>query len=379
MTKKTSENAKELPNGWEWKKLGEVIQLQRGYDLPKQDRVSGSIPLIGSNGRIDTHNIAKVKGAGVITGRSGSIGYIHYEEEDFFPLNTSLFVKEFFGNYPRYIYYLLTSLSDKIRSLASFSAVPTLDRKNVHENIITALPPLKEQERIVQKLDIAFQSLDEAITLQKENIAYSQELKKTVLDEAFLNKSFKIEKLGDVIKFEGGSQPAKDEFLYEYKEGYIRLLQIRDYKSDRHIVYINKKSARRFCNKTDVMIGRYGPPVFQILRGLEGAYNVALMKAIPKKNTLNNDYLYWFLQNGKIQNYVIGLSQRSAGQSGVDKVALEKFQISIPSLPEQERIVAYLDKSFTKLDALIAEQQERLAQLMELKKSILQEAFEGKL
>ena len=98
--------------------------------------------------------------------------------------------------------------------------------------------------------------------------------------------------MGEVCNFIGGSQPPKEEFVYEPLPGYIRLIQIQDYKSDKKKTFIPKSKARRFCTKEDVMIGRYGPPIFQILRGLEGAYNVALMKAAPKdEKVLDREYL----------------------------------------------------------------------------------------
>lgn len=88
-----------------------------------------------------------------------------------------------------------------------------------------------------------------------------------------------VARMGTYITFTGGAQPPKETFEYSPNENNIRLIQIRDYKTDDFATYIPKKLARRFCSKTDVMIGRYGPPLFQILRGIEGAYNVAIMKA----------------------------------------------------------------------------------------------------
>jgi type I restriction enzyme, S subunit len=87
---------------------------------------------------------------------------------------------------------------------------------------------------------------------------------------------WKYPQMGEVCNFIGGSQPPKSEFIFEPKNGYIRLLQIRDYKSDKNTTYIPQEKARRFCSKDDIMIGRYGPPLFQILRGLEGAYRIHL-------------------------------------------------------------------------------------------------------
>jgi type I restriction enzyme S subunit len=82
---------------WEVKKLGEVCTLQRGFDLPKNLREKGDYPLISSSGEIDTHCEPKVKSPGIVTGRSGSIGSLFFVEKDFWPLNTTLFVKDFHG------------------------------------------------------------------------------------------------------------------------------------------------------------------------------------------------------------------------------------------------------------------------------------------
>ena len=178
--------------------------------------------------------------------------------------------------------------------------------------------------------------------------------------------------LGEVCTFQGGSQPPKSTFVYELKEGYVRLIQIRDYKSDKHIVYIPKELAKRHCNRDEVMIGRYGPPIFQILRGIDGAYNVALMKAIPDESVLDRGFLFLFLKSPEIQKYVIGSSSRAAGQSGLNKATLEPFPISFPkSIEEQKLIVAILDEAFEGIDAAIANTQKNLTNARELFENIL--------
>lgn len=162
-------------------------------------------------------------------------------------------------------------------------------------------------------------------------------------------------KLGDVVSFIGGSQPPKSTFLYEPKKGFVRLLQIRDYKSDKNLTFIPETSTKKFCTKDDVMIGRYGPPVFQILQGLEGAYNVALMKAKPSEK-VDRDYLYYFLKQDELFRLIDGLSQRTAGQSGIDMDALKGYPMLLPPLAEQKRIAAILDKA----DAIRRKRQEAI-------------------
>ena len=146
----------------------------------------------------------------------------------------------------------------------------------------------------------------------------------------------------DICDFVGGSQPEKSEFIYEAKPGYIRLIQTRDYKTDAFLTYIPENSTRKFCDEHDVMIGRYGPPIFQICRGLKGAYNVALMKAKPKKG-IDREFLYYFLKQDSVLQYVEKLSPRTGGQTGVDLVSLNKYPVRIPKdIEDQRRLVASL-------------------------------------
>ncbi len=159
-------------------------------------------------------------------------------------------------------------------------------------------------------------------------------------------------RLGQIVAIVGGSQPPKSKFTYEKTEGYTRLIQIRDFRTDNFITYVPNEYANRLFYKKDVMIGRYGPPVFQILRGLEGTYNVALMKAIPNEKFIINDYLFYFLKSPNIQSLVVAESERTAGQSGVRKELLYEYIMPLPPLEEQKRIVAKVDQLMTLCDQL---------------------------
>ena len=164
-------------------------------------------------------------------------------------------------------------------------------------------------------------------------------------------------KLGEVVDFIGGSQPTKTKFEFKKNDTNIRLIQIRDYKSEDNITYIPIQSTNKFCSKDDIMIGRYGPPVFQILRGLEGSYNVALMKAKPTEQ-IDNNYLYYFLKQKVLFDLINSLSQRTAGQSGVDMKALKNYPILLHPINVQKRIVEVLDKAQELID--LREEQIRL-------------------
>lgn len=276
-------------------------------------------------------------------------------------------------------YYLLSpSFKEELWSKATGTTVKGI-KTSILKKFKIPLPPIDEQKCIVKKLEALFTRIDEAIALLEENIQHTQALMGSVLDGIFekVSKKYKNEPLLKHVEFIGGSQPPKKVFSYEKKDGYVRLIQIRDYKSDNFVVYIPENSTKKFCEVDDVMIGRYGPPVFQILRGLKGAYNVALMKAVPDEEYILKDYLYYFLQNGKIQNYIISISQRSAGQSGVNKKALEAYEIAIPPLDVQEEIVKKVQKAIPNVESLSTHLLEKLENLKTLKGSLLDAAFKG--
>ena len=119
--------------------------MQRGFDLPVQDRQQdGKIPVYGSNGVLDHHNVAKIQGGGVITGRSGTIGKVFYTEGDYWPLNTSLFSVDTHGNNVIYLAYLLQLFN--LTRFVEGTGVPTLNRNMFHnKQIIDA--PIEEQNQ----------------------------------------------------------------------------------------------------------------------------------------------------------------------------------------------------------------------------------------
>lgn len=150
---------------------------------------------------------------------------------------------------------------------------------------------------------------------------------------------FKKLTIGNICDFIGGSQPPKSEFSSNSLDGYIRLIQTRDYRTSEYLTYIPEKYAKKKCDVDDIMIGRYGPPIFQIFRGLKGAYNVALMKAVPKEG-VDKEFLYYVLKQNAIFEYVDKLSPRTGGQTGVDLVSLNRYPVFLPeNIVDQQKII----------------------------------------
>ncbi|GAB2481328.1 hypothetical protein GCM10008929_03500 [Alkalibacterium psychrotolerans] len=177
----------------------------------------------------------------------------------------------------------------------------------------------------------------------------------------------------DLVSFSGGAQPPKTTFRKERKPGYIRLIQIRDYKNDNYLTFIPEVLAKKKCSTEDIMIGRYGPPIFQILRGISGAYNVALMKATPKEK-IEKKYLYYFLKQESLFKFIELLSRRSSGQTGIDIVALNNYPVALPPIEEQKAIAEVL----TDTDNLIQSLEKLIDKKKKIKKGAMQQLLTGK-
>lgn len=151
-------------------------------------------------------------------------------------------------------------------------------------------------------------------------------------------------KLTDICDFQGGSQPPKNQWSDEKKDGYIRMLQIRDYTQDNSKVeYIKVTNSTKTCKEDDILIARYGASVGKILTGLSGAYNVAMMKVIIDEKKVDRNFIYNFLKSNIFQNYIKNVGERAA-QAGFNKEELSKIEINIPILKEQKNIANKLGK-----------------------------------
>jgi type I restriction enzyme S subunit len=154
-----------MPDGWRDCTLSDVVGLQRGFDLPTSKRRPGSVPILGSFGVTGWHDVASVNGPGVTIGRSGaSIGIASYTDTDYWPLNTTLFARNFHENEPRFVYYLLKSIN--FTAYNSGSAQPSLNR-NYIARIPVKLPPLLEQIAIAEVLGALDDTIENSRTIAR--------------------------------------------------------------------------------------------------------------------------------------------------------------------------------------------------------------------
>jgi type I restriction enzyme S subunit len=210
--------------------LGDVATLQRGFDLPIQKRKPGKVPIVSSSGISDHHSEPAVRGPGVITGRYGTIGQVFLVMEDYWPLNTTLWVKEFHGNDPRFIAYLLKTID--FHSCSDKSSVPGVNRNDLHR-LPVLLPPLPEQKRIAHILG----SLDDKIELNRRMNATLESISRALFKSWFVD-------FDPVRQKAAGKQPAgmdaqtaalfpdsfEDSEIGEVPKGW-RVTEVRDFLS----------------------------------------------------------------------------------------------------------------------------------------------------
>ncbi|MGH3561260.1 MAG: restriction endonuclease subunit S [Mycobacterium sp.] len=213
--------------------LGDVCELKRGYDLPRGSRLAGTVPVISSSGPTGFHTEAKVRAPGVVTGRYGTLGEVFYITEDFWPLNTALYVRDFKGNNPRYVAGLLKSMG--LSQYDGAAAVPGLNRNQLH-TLPVRIPSVDTQRKIACFLT----AVDDLIENNRQRVAVLEEMVREIYREWFTRFRFPGHEkaacvdttlgvvpegwtwntCGDELDFIGGGTPSKKVPAY-WEEGTI--------------------------------------------------------------------------------------------------------------------------------------------------------------
>ena len=209
-------------SGWNATQLGDQINLKRGHDLPSQSRIDGKIPIFSSSGISGYHNEKKADGPGVITGRYGTIGQVFFSATEYWPLNTALYVQDFKGNDPKFVYYFLKQLDWE--KFSDKSAVPGVNRNNVHqEPVIFPLPD--EQKAIATVLN----SIDDKIDLLHRQNKTLEAMAETLFRQWFVEEvsdDWEGKALGDLVTITRGASPRP---IVQYvKNGTVPWIKIAD-------------------------------------------------------------------------------------------------------------------------------------------------------
>jgi type I restriction enzyme S subunit len=368
-----------VPQGWEFKKLGGVAELQRGFDLPSSKRVDGCIPIISSGGLTGFHNEFKAKAPGVVTGRYGSIGSVFYIQEDFWPLNTALWVKDFHSNDPEFIYYMLSSFDFK--KFSDKTGVPGVNRNDLHI-VKVGVPPVSEQRKIAQILS----TWDKSIVTTEKLIAASQQQKKSLMQQLLTGKKrfagfseewkeVKLKQLGEVVS--GGTPSTTNSDYWDGDVFWVTPTDITKLKSHYIGSSIRKisKSGLLSCSaklvpKGSLLVCTRATIGTLAITKTEMCTNQGFKNLVPNKST-DVEFLYYLLAHERHQ-----LISKASGSTFLElsKKDFDNIRLKVPSFKEQQKIAAVLTAADQEIDAL----QSKLAHFKEEKKALMQQLLTGK-
>ena len=359
---------------WKNVELGKVISLKRGYDLPQQKRITGTIPVFSSSGISGYHNVAMVKGPGVVTGRYGTIGQVFFAKQDFWPLNTTLYVEDFHGNAPEFIYYFLKTLN--WNSFMSASAVPGINRNTVHKALVT-VPDLVTQKKVASVLN----DLDEKIELNnKINVNLLQQ-SRAILSKWLLDNegNYEFALLSDIASINPDTYSPKDGWPYV---NYLDTSSITDGVIS-EVQYIKPSMeklpsrARRIIAKNDVVFSTVRPNqrhfgiIREPLKNMLASTGFAVVRS--KYSYVSNELLYLCVtENGFIEKM-----QQLAEQSTSTFPSIKPSDLGTCEIPCP--IDQHLSETLNSIFAYIALNQRENHSLAILRNTLLPRLMSGDL
>ncbi len=203
-------------------KLGDCLELQRGYDLTSSQMQKGEVAVVGSNGIIGYHDTPRGNTPCITVGRSGSVGKVHYYERPTWAHNTALFVKDFKGNNPKYLYYYLKNLHLDNMFEKGSSVIPSLDRKVVHSLVV----PFHKDRNDQRKIATILSTIDKKIELNRQINDNLEAMAKQLYDYWFVQFDFPNEE-GKPYKSSGGEMVYNERLKREIPKGW-EILHLAD-------------------------------------------------------------------------------------------------------------------------------------------------------
>jgi type I restriction enzyme, S subunit len=383
-----SNNSSLIPMGWKACRLGEMAKLQRGFDLPTSNRRPGDVPIISSSGFSGTHDQAIVDAPGVVTGRYGTIGELFWIDEKFWPLNTSLFVSDFHGNYPKFIYYYLQS--QDFKKFSDKTGVPGINRNDIHK-INVVVPPLSEQKKIAEILG----TWDEAIALTEKAILAKRKLKHSIVS-GLLSGNIRMQgfeegwrkiTLDEVISSldAGVSVNSEDRCCKTDEIGILKTSAVTYgvFLPNEHKAVIDKDISRVSVSpkRDKIIISRMNTPKLvgasvYIDRDYPNLFLPdRLWQIEPKNSEISMRWLSYVIGSKEMRSIISSIATgTSKSMKNISKESLLSLKIKIPCLQEQQEIVSFLSL----IDMQIKNYQQYLELLNSQKCGLMQKLLTGK-
>ena len=376
-------------------KLGDVLELQRGFDLSSSQMKNGDVAVVGSNGIIGYHNLPRGNTPCITIGRSGSVGKVHYYTQKTWAHNTTLFVKDFKENDPKYLYYFLKNLHlDEIFGKSS-SVVPSLKRKIVHALVV----PFYKDVCIQKSISSVLSNIDSKIELNRAINDNLEKMAKQLYDYWFVQFDFPDENERP-YKSSGGAMVWNEKLKREIPQGWSTA-KIKDIaqtysggtptstKSDYYIGgnipwinsgelnspiitstpnYITEKGLNNSSAKLyplySILVALYGATAGKVsLLSFEACSNQAVCGIIPNDGDMTTYIRYYLIS---LYEHFITLSSGSAR----DNISQDTIKNTILPIPTQDVLTKYSDVTKPIIEEMI-ENQKGLENLIKLRDELL--------
>lgn len=381
-----------MKKGWETKKLGEIIRLEYGKPLDKKDRKpNGQFPVYGANGEKDRTDKFYYDKPSIVVGRKGSAGEINLTERKFWPLDVTYFVTFDEKQHDlRFIYHLLATL--ELPKLAR-GVKPGINRNEVY-SLITSIPPLAEQHRIVAILDEAFAGIAQAKAHAEKNLQNARELFESHLNAVFSQRGdgWEEKRLESVTtKIGSGATPRGGEKSYK-AEGIslIRSLNVHDlgFKYLK-LAFIDDAQANALSNvevqQNDVLLNITGASVARCCIVPEDVLparvnqHVSIIRPVTEK--IDAEFLQYLLISKPYKEQLLKTGEEGGStRQAITKAQIQNFMVKYPpTIQKQKELVSKLDVVLEETQRIESIYQQKITALDELKKSLLHDAFRGTL
>ena len=371
-------NLRKQSKDWRVVRFKDFVKLQRGFDLPKKDRKGGIYPVVASTSVVGYHSEYKVEAPCVSTGRSGSLGEVQYVNERCWPLNTVLWVKDFKGNDPKFVYYLLGILG--LQKYNSGAGVPTLNRNDL-DGLDIIIPNISIQKKIVSVLS----AYDDLIENNTKRIKILEDMAQAIYNEWFVKFRFpgyekvkmvesgtefgkipegwEVKKVEDFVDFVRGVEPGSKNYEEKNREGLIPFLRVGDLNKRCSNIFIDKNLAKeRILDKCDVVVSMDGSVGIVRIR-MKGAYSTGIRKLVVKSNRVNREFLYYLMLSDNIQDVIKEHAKGTTILHASESIKYMRFVLSL--LDMMEKFESYIKP---KIDLIInlLDQNDNLRQTRDL-------------
>ena len=306
--------------------LGDIIELTYGKSLPQRSRVSGRFPVFGSNGQVDTHNKSLVGGPGIIVGRKGSVGEVIWSKQDFWPIDTTYYVRlKNPDDDLRYWYYVLKTLG--LNKLNSHSAIPGLNRDVAYIKQVPLRSTL-EQEKIANILG----SLDEKIELNRRMNETLEQLGQALFRHYFVDnpeaRSWDKKPLDEIANFLNGLAMQK----YPKINGQCTLpvIKIREMSSgitDSTDIASANIPEEYIVHDGDLLFSWSGTLMVKFWSGGDGALNQHLFKVTSDKYP---EWLYYYWTKYYLDQFISIAKSKATTMGHIQRKHLKQAEVIIP-------------------------------------------------